>query len=58
MIDVMREASSDSDVVFFGLQIPEPGSELDYANRLIELAGNFRAAIFVRNAGAFAGELL
>ena len=54
----MFSASRKADVVFLGLNIPEPGGELAYAERLIVLSEGFHAAIFVRNNGRFAGELI
>ena len=56
--EVMRVASVGADLVFLGLQIPEPGFEKEYSERLFELAGTFPAVVFVRNAGVFAGELI
>ena len=55
---VMHQASRKADVVFLGLNLPEPGEELAYAERLHTLAVGFHAAIFVRNNGRFAGELI
>ncbi len=54
----MFRASRKADVVFLGLNIPEPGQELAYAERLVVLSEGFHAAIFVRNNGPFAGELI
>ncbi|MCP4653783.1 MAG: hypothetical protein GY856_00040, partial [bacterium] len=50
--------SRRSDVVFFGLREPEPGTEKEYAERLITLASGLNTTIFVRNAGEFAGNLI
>jgi hypothetical protein len=58
VIDVMHRASRGADVVFLGLAIPEPGTELEYAQRLFELADGFTATILVRNNEPFAGELI
>ncbi len=55
---VMHDASSDADVVFLGLHVPEVGAEADYAARLGELVGGFGAAVLVRNASPFAGDLI
>lgn len=54
----MFRASRKADVVFLGLNIPEPGQEQAYAERLVALSEGFHAAIFVRNNGPFAGELI
>jgi hypothetical protein len=57
-LHVMHSASEKADVVFLGLKIPKPREEEQYAKRLMELAGGFRATVFVRNSEPFAGELI
>lgn len=56
--DLMFSLSSDADIVFLGLKIPEPDGMHDYAERLWELAHGFQTTVFVRNAGLFVGELI
>jgi hypothetical protein len=56
--DVMHEASADTDLVFLGLKVPEPGDELSYAEGLERLAAGFKMAIFVRNGEPYAGQML
>ena len=56
--EVIHEHSRAADVVFLGLKDPEPGTEEEYADHLIELARGLRTTIFVRNAGEFAGNLI
>ncbi len=56
--EVMRESGRGADVVFLGLMLPGPGQEGAYAERLNELVSGFRAAVLVRNAGEFSGELI
>jgi amino acid transporter len=56
--DIIHRLSSSADVVFLGLMEPSPGTEAEYAERLVELAEGLRTTIFVRNAGEFAGNLI
>ena len=56
--EVLHETSANADLVFLGLQEPEPGEEAAHADRIIELAGGLQTCIFVRSAGAFAGRLV
>jgi amino acid transporter len=58
IIDVMHEASRETDLAFVGLMTPEPGSERDYAQRLQEIVAGLPMTVLVRNTGPFAGELL
>ncbi len=55
---VIHEHSSRADITFLGLMIPEPGTEAENVDRLIELARGLNTTIFVRNASEFSGELL
>jgi len=55
---VVAEVSKDADLVFIGLNIPEPGSERQYANWLRKTATNLDNVIFVRNGSEFAGKLV
>jgi hypothetical protein len=56
--EVLHDTSADADVVFLGLQEPEPGEEAAYADRIIELATGLNTCIFVRSASEFAGRLV
>jgi hypothetical protein len=56
--EVLHRSSAEADVVFLGLQEPEPGGEAAYADRIIELAEGLNTCIFVRSAGEFAGRLV
>jgi amino acid transporter len=56
--EVLHEVSANSDVVFLGLQEPEPGDEAAYAERITELSQGLNTCIFVRSAGEFAGRLV
>jgi amino acid transporter len=56
--EILHRISADADVVFLGLQAPEPGGESAYADRIIELAEGLNTCIFVRSAGEFAGRLV
>jgi amino acid transporter len=56
--DVIEEHSRGSDVVFLGLMEPEPGAEVEYAERLTKMVEGLNTTIFVRSAGYFAGRLI
>jgi hypothetical protein len=56
--DLIHDRSADAEVVLLGLKDPEPGTALEYAARLEDLARSLRTTIFVRNAGEFAGNLI
>jgi hypothetical protein len=58
VFEIMQNCSKEADIVFLGLMIPQPGNELEYGKRLIELASRFKTTIFVLNAGEFAGRLI
>jgi len=55
---LIQEKSSEADVVFLGLAVPEDGRELDYVNRLEELVGELPVVFFVKNSCLFVGKLL
>jgi hypothetical protein len=55
---VIHNHSRNADIVFLGLMDPEPGTESQYTDRLIELASGLNTTVFVRNAGEFAGQLI
>ncbi len=55
---IILQNSRYSDIVFMGLNIPQPGEEKEYAERLDELSQGLKTTIFVRNGESFAGELL
>jgi hypothetical protein len=56
--DVIHEQSSTADLVFLGLNDPEPGTVSDYARRMEQLTESLPTTVFVRNAGEFAGKLI
>lgn len=56
--ELIYEYSRGADVVFFGLRDTEPGTEADYAEQLRRMSDGLQTAIFVRNAGEFAGKLI
>lgn len=56
--EIIKSNSGAADIVFFGLMIPEEGEELDYAERMIKLSEGLKAAVFVRNASKFSGNLI
>ncbi|MBD3179686.1 MAG: amino acid permease [Candidatus Latescibacteria bacterium] len=56
--DIIKSSSAMADIVFFGLMIPERGSEMEYARRLMELSDGLQSVIYVRNASEFSGKLL
>jgi amino acid transporter len=56
--DIIHQTSREADIAFFGLNVPKPGTESDYADKLIALANGLGTVIFVRNAGEFSGNLI
>ena len=56
--EIIKANSSASDIVFFGLMVPEEEEEADYAERLIQLSEGLRSVVFVRNASEFSGRLV
>ena len=56
--EVIHNYSQNTDVVFLGLMEPKPGEEENYAEQMNELVSGLKTAIFVRNAGKFAGHLI
>lgn len=57
-INVIHETSAEADMVFLGLNTPEKNHEEEYAQRLVELAGNLNSVFFVKNSSMFMGKLL
>ena len=55
---VMHEHSAEAELVFMGLLEPDPGTEVDYAKRLLEISEGFPSVVLVRNAGEFVGQLV
>jgi len=55
---IIHEYSHDADIVFMGLNLPEPGDEKEYVKRLDELSRGLKTTVFVRNGEEFAGELI
>jgi amino acid transporter len=56
--DIIRDVSSDADVVFLGLDVPDPGALSEYADRLADLGGSFRTVFYVKNSSLFVGSLV
>ena len=56
--EIIKSESSDADIVFIGLMIPERGEETAYAERLMSLSEGLNSVIFVRNASKFSGSLV
>ncbi|GEM_PF-1722125 len=56
--DVIRRASQNADMVFMGMSVPDPGSELAYAKSLMGLLDGLPSTILVRNASRFHGRLV
>ncbi|MEM9557075.1 MAG: Na-K-Cl cotransporter [Acidobacteriota bacterium] len=56
--DIIHRRSADADIVLLGLIYPEPGREVAYAQRLLELTRGLKTTIFVRNGSEFAGSLI
>jgi amino acid transporter len=56
--EIIHKNSQNADVVFLGLMEPKPGEEEKYAEQMNELVSGLKTAIFVRNAGKFAGDLI
>ena len=55
---IIRDYSKNADLVFLGLMIPEPGTESDYIDKMIEISDGLKTTVFVRNGVEFAGELI
>ena len=56
--DLIQSRSTQADVVFLGLAIPEVGEEIQYVQRLESLAGDLQVVFFVKNSCLFVGKLL
>ncbi len=56
--EIIHAESAHTDAVFLGLASPEIGKELEYAQRLDELAGDLPIVFFVKNSSLFVGKLL
>jgi amino acid transporter len=54
----IHEESANAQIVFLGLGLPEDGEEDAYAERMVELAGDLPAVLFVKNSSLFMGQLL
>ncbi len=58
MSELIHSHSKEADVVFLGLGFPEPGDELDYVERMENLAGDLQVVFFVKNSSLFVGQLM
>lgn len=56
--NIIRQRSADADIVLLGLRGTSPGDEAKYAERITKMAEGLPTVLFVRNAGAFRGQLL
>ncbi len=56
--EIIHEYSKDADIVFMGFNLPEPGGESDYSDRLDELSHGLKTTVFVLNGEEFAGEMI
>jgi hypothetical protein len=56
--EVIWESSAGADVVLLGLRGNRPGEIAGYAERIEEMVSGLPSVLFVRNAGAFRGQLL
>ncbi len=56
--ELIQMHSANADVVFLGLATTEPGEELQYVERLEDLAGDLPVVFFVKNSCLFVGKLL
>ncbi|MGD2059683.1 MAG: amino acid permease [Acidimicrobiia bacterium] len=56
--EVIWERSSDADVVLLGLRSNDPEEVAAYAHRMDAMMEGLPTVLFVRNAGAFRGQLL
>jgi potassium/chloride transporter 4/5/6 len=56
--EIIWEGSRHADVVLLGLRGNEPGEEAAYARRMEAMMEGLPTVLFVRNAGAFRGQLL
>ncbi|MBN1968769.1 MAG: Na-K-Cl cotransporter [Candidatus Delongbacteria bacterium] len=58
VFDIITEFSSDADVVFMGLKVPEIGEELQYSQTLEKFASKFDTLFYILNSSLFTGSLL
>lgn len=56
--EIIYAGSKSADVVLLGLRGTEPGEEHDYTLRMASLVEGLPTVLFIRNAGAFRGQLL
>jgi amino acid transporter len=56
--DVIHAESAEADVVLLGLATPKVGEELEYAERLFDIADGLRGFFFVKNNSLFIGDLV
>ena len=57
-VDVIRKASTDADMLFMGIAVPEAGRERPYADELMNLLDGLPTTILVRNSSRFQGRLV
>ena len=56
--EIIWENSGNADVVLLGLRSNDPGEEEQYARRMTSMLEGLPTVLFVRNSGAFRGQLL
>ena len=56
--EIISETSSQADVVFLGLDVPDREALPDYADRLAELGTSLRTVFYVKNSSLFVGSLV
>ncbi|MFZ0013109.1 MAG: hypothetical protein WAL25_03235 [Acidimicrobiia bacterium] len=58
MREVIWEGGKHADVVLLGSRGNDPGEEVEYARRMEAMMDGLPTVLFVRNAGAFRGQLV
>ena len=56
--EIIHHESAEADLVFLGLNLPEPDAMESYAERLSDLSGPLRSVFFVKNSSLFVGKLI
>ncbi|MBN1295334.1 amino acid permease [bacterium] len=56
--EIILKESKQTEVVFLGLAVPEPGHEEEYAERMESLIQGLGTVVFVKNSSMFIGDLI
>jgi hypothetical protein len=56
--DLMHRSSSDADLVFLGMALPDKRNDIEFLTKLDKLVTGFKSTILVRNAESTQGELI